>query len=102
MNNRLKIVISLPYLFSVRDFLFTPVWREMVKRKDVDFFLLCHDMEVGKLILERENTNVTLAKSPPLNSDQKSRMKRTLRSHFGARVWKFLFRKIDEKYLFDS
>jgi hypothetical protein len=74
----------------------------MVKRKDVDFFLLCHDMEVGKLILERETSNVTLVKYPPLNSDQKSRMKRILRRHFGARVWKFLFRKIDEKYLFDS
>ena len=39
----LKIVIYLGYHFSVRDFLFTPVWDEMVKRTNVIFYLFTTD-----------------------------------------------------------
>ena len=102
MNNPLKIAISLPYLFSVRDFLFTPVWEEMAKREDVHFFLLCNNAEAGKLISERNCSNITLAKSSSSSSKRNSLLKRVLRRDLLARIWIRLFRQLDESYFFDS
>lgn len=54
----LKIVISLPYLFSYRDFLFTPVWEEMARRTDVRFFIVRKNREIAQIVEERGCANI--------------------------------------------
>ena len=102
MDNPLKIVIELPYLFSVRDFLFTPVWEEMTKRKDVQFFLLGNDKKVGELISERGWSNISFLNFSSSRTNLKLRIKRILRKDFLTQIWMVLFRVIDKAYLFDS
>ncbi len=50
---RPHIVIHLPYIFSVRDFLFTDVWQEMACQQNARFTLLCNDVHSSELINER-------------------------------------------------
>ena len=105
MNNPLRVAIALQYHFTVRDFLFTPVWEEMAKREDAHFLLLCNT-EVGKLISGRNCSNITLARFtprfPPPNNSRKSFLKRVLRRDLLARIWMRLYRRLDERYFFDS
>lgn len=104
-NNNLRIAITLPYLYMVRDFLFTPVWEEMAKRKDVHFFLLHSNTEVGKLISERGCPNVEFVQFPPANhanSDLKSIIRRLLRRDFATQLLSLFFLLLDLMYLFDS
>jgi len=105
MNNSFRIAITLPYLYMVRDFLFTPVWEEMAKRRDVHFFLLLSSAEVGKLISERGCPNIESVRFPPVNSakeDRKPFVTRILRRDFVVQLWATFFRLLDSKYLFDS
>lgn len=100
MNDRLKIAISLPYLFSVRDFLFTPVWEEMAKRNEAHFFLLCRSVEVNKLVSQRTCSNITFLEFPPLsNNGQKSRAKKILRWSLKGQIWPRLLRRFDVSYI---
>jgi len=101
MSGRLRIAITLPYLFSVRDFLFTPVWEEMAKRSDVDFLFLHNDAETVRLISERGCPNISVPARPATNPP-KSFLKRILRRDLAARLWMPRFRWLDKKYLYDS
>ena len=105
MDNSFRIAIALPYLFSVRDFLFTPVWEEMAKRKDVRFFLLCNNAEARKLISRRDCpniSNVSPVRSSPSGKNRKSLLRRVLRRDLLTRIWIRLFQWLDESYFFDS
>lgn len=53
-----RIGISLPYLFSVRDFLFTNALKEMEDRKGVEFVFLLNNAVVIKYINSLEIDNV--------------------------------------------
>lgn len=101
MSGRLRIAITLPYLFSVRDFLFTPVWEEMAKRNDVQFLFLRYDAETVRLIAERGCPNISVPARPASNP-QKSFLKRILRRDLATRLWMLRFRWLDDKYLYDS
>ncbi len=102
MNISLKIAISLPYLFSVRDFLFTPVWEEMAKRDEIHFFLLGDNTEVGKLITERNCLNITFVKFPPSSRKRKLLPRGDLLRDLSRRIWIRIFQLLDEGYIFDS
>ncbi len=56
--DRIRIGIILPYLFSVRDFLFTPVWEEMARRADADFLLMSSSPDALALIEARGVPNI--------------------------------------------
>ncbi len=56
------IVIHLPSLFLVRDFLYTPVWDEMARRGDARFTLLCNDPSSPKVINERHVPHISGAR----------------------------------------
>ncbi len=55
----LHIVIHLPYLFSVRDFLYTSVWDEMVACEDVRFTLLCNDARSPEVVNSRNIPHIS-------------------------------------------
>ncbi len=56
---RRHIVIHLPYLFSVRDFLYTSVWDEMVACEDVRFTLLCNDARSPEVVNSRNIPHIS-------------------------------------------
>lgn len=58
MQDKFRVIITLPYLFSVRDFLFTSLWKEMEKRKNVEFVLKTNNIHVKKIISERKSLNI--------------------------------------------
>lgn len=105
MNSDLRIAITLPYLYMVRDFLFTPLWEEMAKRRDVQFFLLHSSAALGKLISERDRPNITFVQFPPANlagKSRESRLKRMLFCDLARRRLRVRFQRLVGEYLFDS
>lgn len=48
-----RIAINVPNLFSVRDFLFTPIWEEMARRRDVQFLLVGLTRSVADVVQRR-------------------------------------------------
>ncbi len=61
----LRIAITLPYLFSVRDFLFTPLWDAMRRQERVHFILLASDPALGEVVRRRGAPNIELRRFPP-------------------------------------
>jgi hypothetical protein len=102
VKDRLRIAVSVPYLFSVRDFLFTPVWEEMEKRDDAHFLLLCRRTYVQRLIESRNCSHITAAVFPPPRAEQLSWLRRVFRRDILARLWVRAFRCLDRAYVMDS
>ncbi len=61
----LRIAITLPYLFSVWDFLFTPLWQAMAKQEQARFILLARDPAVGEMVRRRGAANIEFRRFPP-------------------------------------
>jgi len=70
MEAPLKIILTLPYLFSVRDILYTPVWNEMINRKNVTFYLLASSV-VGDSILSRNTDNIFWVQPPSFRGNKR-------------------------------
>ena len=102
MNTRPRIAITVPYLYSVRDLLFTPVWHEIVTRQDVDFLLLCSNPEIADLVSKRDCSNVASVQFPPSTSSGGSFVRRLLRLDMVPYTWVKMFRVFDAQYVFDS
>lgn len=92
-DNTYRIAITLPYLYTVRDILFTPVWEEMKKYKHVHFFLLCNDPGIGEMINKRNCTNITYVKYPA---------KRSWRNFNWYIILSLIYKIFDAKYIYDS
>ena len=101
MSGRLRVAITLPYHFCVRDFLFTPVWEEMAKRSDVDFLFLHNNAETTRLISKCGCPNISVP-ARRVNNPPKSFLKRILRRDLATLLWMLGFRWLDDKYLYDS
>lgn len=100
--NPLRVAITLPYLFMKRDFLFTPVWEEMAKRKDVQFFLLCTNGETGRVVSERGCQNITFVQFPAASNSRKYLLRQMLgRDSLAVARW-IGFKLLDDRYLLDS
>lgn len=100
----LRVAITLPYLYSVRDFLFTPVWDEMARREHVTFLLLNGDPAVGDEISRRGCQNIEFVKFPPQappRSQTGAAASRRLPLSAYERGRQFL-RHLDRVYIFDS
>ncbi|MCE9613234.1 MAG: hypothetical protein K8T26_03105 [Lentisphaerae bacterium] len=54
----LRIAVVLPYLFSIRDFLHTPVWEEMARHPETEFHLLGLPAPVAELVNRRGVANI--------------------------------------------
>jgi len=86
----------------VRDFLFTPVWEEMAKRKDVHFFLLCSSAAVEQAILEMDCHNITVVRFPVASTNRRYLLHQ-LFSHYSVRLVRAIaFLLFDDRYLLDS
>jgi hypothetical protein len=101
MDERLRIAVTLPYHFTVRDFLFTPVWQEMEKRTDAHFYLLSDDAETIRIISERDCPSIS-APAPVTANPPKSLLQRIAGNGSPAGIWTMAFRWLDDKYLYDS
>lgn len=102
LKNDLRIAITLPYLYMVRDFLFTPVWEEMAKRKDVSFFLLCSSIEAGRAIAERNCPNITFVHFPVASTNRRFLIRKLLSRDSMHLVRALAFQFLDNQYIFDS
>ena len=102
MKEPLRIAVNLPYIFSVRDFLFTPVWDEMGKRKNVDFIFLSHNEQVGSVFSLKKPDNITFLKFYPSNRKSKSLIHKCLRRVLGSRIWNKYFATFCSEYVFSS
>ncbi len=102
MTSQLRIAITLPYLFSVRDFLFTPAWSEMARRRDAHFFLLASDEGLGAVISARKCPNISFVRYPPSPKRRPSVIERVMRKDLAACVWLGLLQKLDRGYILDS
>lgn len=98
----LTIGVHLPYLFSVRDFLFTPVWQEMARRNDVKFKFVCHARDVLDVITERGSPNISPLLLPPTfrRFSYKEYIKNP--NNILNLLWVMLFRYFDRRYLHGS
>lgn len=98
----IRIAVFLQNHFSVRDFIFTPVWEEMEKRKEIHFLLLYTDSKMEKLINTYQRKNITFLKFPPRKSKLKSTETNFNKKELLARRWLARFMKYDKTYIFDS
>jgi hypothetical protein len=97
----LKIAILFDYHFSVRDFLFTPVWDEMKKHENVHFYLISSSPEVKAEITSRNCSNIFYS-HPTQFFDP--RPKSMLDKLYGRilKQWQKIIGFFDDCYLFDT
>jgi hypothetical protein len=100
----LKIAILLGYHFSVRDFLFTPVWQEMAKRTNIVFYLLGGDPNLKSVVEGRECKNIKFIDNNSIHDEiglspvaLPFRLKSAL-----VKRWRKYFACLDDEYMFDS
>ncbi len=79
----LRIGISLPYLFTVRDFLFTPVWQQLEACSNAEFFFVC-DPSAQQVIEGRGCGHIRAAQGYPVR-------------HLGP--WSRAMQRLDDAYL---
>jgi CDP-glycerol glycerophosphotransferase (TagB/SpsB family) len=99
---RLRILIHLPVLYSVRDFLYTPVWDEMLAQKEVEFILVGGGKIVKEAVDRRNPRNITCLES--LNSLRKQGTISD-NSFIPRRLREFIIRNSDylnDRYVFDA
>jgi hypothetical protein len=101
MGLPLKIAISFDYHFSVRDFLFTPVWDEMAKRPDVYFYLISSNPEVEAEIKARGCENIFFVDPSQVFENYQKTFSSKVLSLINKK-WMQLFNSFDARYLFDS
>jgi hypothetical protein len=95
----LRIAILINYFFTLRDFLFSPVWQEMSKHPDVQFLLLASDWDISAYVsgLNIDNIIPISMPQPAYNAESPSLQKTSLKN-----LWIQLFNKLDGKYLFQA
>ena len=102
-DSRLKVFISLPYLYSVRDFLFTPVWEEMAARENVHFHLWCENPQASEAIAARGRANISAVEFPSiLPGGATTTAGKILDKLLARRFRRKACRWIDERCVFDS
>jgi CDP-glycerol glycerophosphotransferase (TagB/SpsB family) len=95
----LRIAILINYFFTLRDFLFSPVWQEMAKHPDVEFLLLASDWDISSYVtgLDIDNIIPVSMPQPAYNADSPSLKNANIKTR-----WLQLFNKLDGKYLFQA
>jgi hypothetical protein len=97
-------LISLPYHFSVRNFLYTPVLENMARHPHVRFVLVSAGAQDGQFVRSCGHRNIVHELMAP--AWDRPEYQQCRRDHgIGARLSRVLYRywtRFDEKYLFDS
>lgn len=98
------VLISLPYHFSVRNFLYTPVLENMVRHPDVRFVLVSGRAQDGEFVRSCGHGNIVHElMGPGWERPEYQRFRR--QNGIRGRVRRVLYRywaRFDENYLFDS
>ena len=95
----LRIAILINYFFTLRDFLFSPVWQEMAKHPDVQFLLIASDWDISSYVSGLQVTNIIPVSmpQPAYHADSPALQKTSLKN-----LWIQIFNKLDGKYLFQA
>lgn len=97
------VIVSLPYHFSVRNFVFTPVLQHMGAHPDIRFVLVSPRREDGEAIRAQGYSNVIHELSRPYADAPvyADFINQGLRGKFNRWLY-YLWQRFDHKYLYDS